>query len=59
VGDLLRRQFWLAPEFHAPAFSGLHSAAGPFAYQAALLFSEDADHLPHGEIRDRHISNCS
>ena len=29
--DLLRRQFRLAPEFHASASRGLHSGAGPFA----------------------------
>ena len=32
VADLLRGQFRLAPEFHAPALRGLHSGAGSFAY---------------------------
>ena len=48
VLDLLRRQFGLAPEFQAPAFRGLHSGAGPFAYQAALKLGQYAYYLPHG-----------
>jgi hypothetical protein len=36
MGYLLRRQFRLTPEFHAPALRGLHPSAGSFADQAAL-----------------------
>jgi hypothetical protein len=36
MGNLLRGQFALAAEFHAPPSRGVHSGAGPFAYQAAL-----------------------
>lgn len=35
VFDLLRRQFGLAPKFHASALRGLHSGAGPFADQGS------------------------
>ena len=31
VGDLLRGQFRLTAEFHAPELRGLHPGAGPFA----------------------------
>jgi hypothetical protein len=37
MGYLLRREFRLAFEFHAPALRGLHSGVGPFAYESVIL----------------------
>ena len=44
----LAGQLWLAREFHAPVFRGLHSGAGAFADKAAFKLGEYAYHLPHG-----------
>jgi hypothetical protein len=35
MGYLLRGQFGLAAQFHAPTFRGLRSGTGPFANKAA------------------------
>jgi hypothetical protein len=37
MGYLVRRKFRLTPEFHPPALRVLHSGAGAFADQAALV----------------------
>src|ERR1022692_1871643 len=58
VGFLLRRQFRLASEFHAPAFRGLHSGAGPFADKAAFKLGQNANHLPHGPACRRLGVDC-
>lgn len=37
MGDLLRRQLPLAPEFHAPALRGLHPGADDVVYTMQVL----------------------
>ena len=58
MGYLLQREFRLASELHAWAFRGLHSGAGPFAYQAALKLGQYAYHLPHRAARSRVGVDC-
>ena len=58
VVDLLRREFSLAPEFHASAFRGLYPGAGPLTDKAALQFRQYANHLPHGAACRRLGVDC-
>jgi hypothetical protein len=53
VVDLLPGEFRFPSEFHAAAFCGLHSGAGPLADKAAFEFSKYTNHLPHRAARGR------
>ena len=53
VIELIRCEFPLTSEFHAPALRGLDAGVGAFADKAALKLGQQANHLPHRAARRR------